>query len=206
VIDATEKMRQGLPADLSLAGSIVSLQPLQKTHADDLLAAASDGELWGLKYTSVPGPDTITETIDEALKQRNRGRQLPFVVRSLNDNKIIGATRYYLIDPDNRNLSIGYTWYAKSVQRTGANTECKLLLLTHAFETLGCISVQWHTDNLNKRSQAAIERLGAKFEGILRNHRIMPDGRYRHTYCYSMLDDEWPAAKKFLSERLAQPS
>lgn len=186
-----------------LLGQYVALEPLQTEHVDELNRAAADGELWNLHFTTVPNAEAMPKMVAKALANRKAGTEFPFVVRRLSDNQIVGTTRYYFIEPEHRNLSIGYTWYAKSAQRTATNTECKLLLLTHAFEQLGCIGVQWHTDGENKRSQAAIERLGAKFEGVLRNHKIMPDGRYRHTHCYSMLDDEWPAAKMFLTERLS---
>jgi len=204
VSDARQRFLDGLNFDLKLVGKHASLEPLDESHSQALCEAASDGKLWELPFTSVPSPELMLSRIEDALKNREEGKQLPFVVRRLADQKIVGATRYYSLEPDHRNLSIGYTWYAASAQRTAINTECKLMLLTHAFEKLRCISVQWHTDNQNKRSQTAIQRLGAQFEGVLRNHIIMPDGRYRHTHCYSMLDTEWPEAKAFLTQRLAQ--
>lgn len=191
---------------MQLRGHTVALEPMAIEHIDSLNQAAADGELWNLNYTSVPTAEAMQDMVDSALKQRSDGNELPFVVRRLSDQKIVGSTRYYLIEPMHRNLSIGYTWYAQSAQRTSINTECKLLLLTYAFETLKCISVQWHTDDQNIRSQQAIQRLGAKFEGILRNNKIMPDGRYRNTHCYSMLDNEWANAKKFLKGCLAKTS
>jgi RimJ/RimL family protein N-acetyltransferase len=139
-----------------------------------------------------------------AMNNRDKGAQLPFVVRRLSDQKLVGATRFYVISTHNRNMSIGYTWYSKSAQRTAINTECKLLLLTHAFEQAGCISVQWHTHHENTPSQAAIERLGAVKEGVLRNHMVTEDGSIRHTHCYSMLDTQWPEAKQRLVQRLQQ--
>jgi len=199
-----DRFRDGLTLDLTLTGEYAALQPLQLEHTEALSRAAADGELWNLNFTLIPNATQMQASVASAIANREAGLEFPFVVRRLSDDQIVGATRYYFIEPEHRNLSIGYTWYAQSAQRTAINSECKLLLLTHAFERLGCISVQWHTDNLNKRSQAAIERLGAKFEGVLRNHKIMPDGRYRHTHCYSMIDQEWPASKAFLSERIGR--
>lgn len=201
--DARQRMLDGLAPKLLLQGKYAALEPLAMDHVEALVRAASDGELWNLRFTGVPSIEGMRDSVQQALDNRDEGRDLPFVVRRLSDQKIVGATRYYYIEPDHRNLSIGYTWYAESAQRTPINTECKLMLLRHAFEVLGCISVQWHTDDQNKRSQAAIQRLGATFEGVLRNHKIMPDGRYRHTHCYSMLDSEWPEAKRSLTRRLA---
>ena len=202
--EAVQRMRDGLPHDLTLVGQHTALEPMSLQHVDALNDAAADGELWKLHFTSVPSADKMSDVVSEAIEQRKAGNQLPFVVRRVNDGRIVGATRYYYISPQNRNLSIGYTWYAASAQRTAINTECKLLMLTHAFEALGCISVQWHTHHDNVRSQTAIQRLGAKFEGVLRNHLIMPDGSIRHTHCFSMLDEEWPKSKAFLISRLPQ--
>ena len=195
---------QNFDPQLSLLGNHVELEPLQTSHAENLAEAARDGELWKLRFTSVPHPSKTTAYIGEALSQRDRGVQQPFAVRRLSDDRIVGCTRYYDIDQQHRNRSIGYTWYAASAQRTAVNTECKLLLLRHAFEREQCISVAFHTDNLNLRSQAAIARLGAVKEGVLRNHRIMPDGRIRHTWCYSITSEEWPAIKAQLTKRLAR--
>lgn len=199
---ASRRMRESLPQTLSLRGEFASLEPLQSAHIGELQAAASDGDLWNLHYTSVPTHDHCASYVAKALEQRDAGLQLPFVVRRNADQRIVGCTRYYAISCDNRNLSIGYTWYAKSAQRTAINSECKLLLLSHAFETAGCISVQWHTHHENLPSQAAIERLGAVKEGVLRNHLIGDDGAVRHTHCYGMLDQEWPAAKTKLLQRM----
>lgn len=198
-----EAFKQSLPHALLLTGQHAVLEPMQMSHIADLNIAANDGELWRLKVTTVPTEKGMQSYVEQALKQRDRGYQLPFVIRRLSDNRIVGTTRYYQISPANRNCSIGYTWYSKSAQRTGINSECKLMLLEHAFETVGCISVQWHTHHENTRSQAAIKRLGASFEGVLRNHMILPDGRIRHTHCFSMLDNEWPASKAFLQDCLA---
>jgi len=198
-----QKFSISLSQDLTLHGKHVSLEPMDIGHADELNEAVSDGELWNLKVTPIPNRKSMKAYMEKAIGQREKGRQLPFVVRRLNDGVIIGTTRFYNIKPANRNLSIGDTWYSASVQRTAVNTECKLLLLTHAFEKAGCISVQWHTVHENVRSQQAIKRLGATFEGVLRNHTILPDGRICHIHCFSMLDDEWEAAKLHLQQRLA---
>ena len=200
-----------LHSHLRLKGQHAALEPLSADHAFGLAEAACDGRLWEIMFTNVPDAghhlggqrlEPMQGMIKQALENRDAGSELPFVVRRLSDNKIIGTTRYYAISPEHRNLSIGYTWYAKSVQRTAINTECKYLLLKYAFETLNCISVQWHVDHRNLASQKAVERLGAVKEGVLRNHKVMHDGVYRHTVCYSMLDDEWLQAKHFLQSQL----
>lgn len=188
--------------DLVLQGQRATLEPMQIKHIQPLALAAADGELWNLMFTTVPTVAEMPNMVEKALANRDAGRELPFVVRRLSDQKIVGTTRYYFLSPEHRNLSIGFTWYSKSVHRTAINTECKLMLLRYAFERLSCISVAWHTDDLNHNSQKAIQRLGAKFEGVLRNHKIMPDGRLRNTHCYSMLDSEWPESKAFLEQRL----
>ncbi len=200
------KYRSALPPDLALSGSHVALEPMQLTHVDDLIGAARDGELWRLKVTEVPDAKGMPAFVKSSLEKREQGAHLPFIVRRLSDQRIVGTTSYYRLDDINRNLSIGYTWYSESVQNTLVNTETKLLLLTQAFERAACISVQWHTHHENTRSQAAIRRLGASFEGILRNDRILSDGRIRHTHCFSMLDTEWPASKAFLNGRLEKYS
>ena len=199
---ASERFRRSFANDLTFKGEHACLEPLQLSHLEDLNQAAADGELWELKVTSVPTPELMAEYVQNALAKREQGRELPFVIRRNRDQKIVGSTRYYFINAGHRNVSIGYTWYSASAQRTLINSECKLMLLQHAFEVAGAISVQWHTHHENTRSQAAILRLGAKFEGVLRNAQILPDGRIRHTHCFSMLDDEWPASKQFLAERL----
>jgi len=168
---------------------------------DGLIEAASSGQLWNLEYTNVPRPEEMKSMVEEALVQYQNDNEFPFVI--LHDGKVVGTTRYYNLNPTNRNLSIGYTWYAERVHRTGVNTACKYLLLEHAFEKINCISVQWHTDHRNKRSQEAIKRLGAKFEGVLRNDKIVKGGVIRHTHCFSMLEDEWPASKEYLESRMS---
>lgn len=199
----SELFAKWLPSDLKLFGNHVSLEPLQLEHVAELSDAVADGELWNLKFTVVPSPDKVTAYVEEALKNKLAKAQYPFVVRRTSDNKLVGCTRYYDIQPQHRNLAIGYTWYSQSVQRSAVNTETKLVLLGHAFERLSCISVAFHTDDQNHISQAAIARLGAKKEGVLRNHRRMPDGRIRHTWCYSITDAEWPEIKQRLTDRLA---
>lgn len=180
------------------------LEPMQISSCEALIEAAADGHLWNLKVTQVPSPEQMSGEISDALDKKARGEQFPFVICRLEDEKVVGSTRYYQIDALNRNLSIGFTWYSKSAQRTAINTECKLLLLSHAFENLGCISVAFHVDGINHVSQAAVKRLGASHEGILRNHKIMPDGRIRHTHCFSIIDSEWPHIKQQLEQRLAR--
>lgn len=194
------RFEPNLQCDLTLRGSEVELKRLDYVHVDGLIEAASSGELWNLQYTHVPKPDEMKSMVDGALEQFHNGVEFPFVV--LLAGEVVGSTRYYNLQPNNRNLSIGYTWYAQKVQRTGVNTECKYLLLNHAFENMNCISVQWHTDHRNTRSQQAIKRLGAKFEGVLRNDKIVKGGVIRHTHCFSMLSDEWPDSKRFLESRM----
>ena len=193
-----------IPDDIELVGKFATLEPLSESHHQDLVAAVNDGELWKLTCTRVPSPKSMQQTITQALEEKRAGQQFPFVVRRSSDNKIVGSTRYYLIRAKDRNLSIGFTWYGKSAQRTAINTQCKLLLLNYAFETLNCISVAFHVDDTNLVSQVAVKRLGAKHEGLLRNDRIMPDGRIRHTHCYSIIDSEWPEIKHALEERLTK--
>ncbi|HVN35141.1 MAG TPA: GNAT family protein [Casimicrobiaceae bacterium] len=187
---------------VTLDGRHVRIEPLAHEHADGVRAAAADGELWRLWYTSVPAPDRTTEWIDIALDMRTRLGAMPFVVREKPVGDIVGATRYFNVDATNRRLEIGHTWYAKRVQRSAVNTECKLLLLTHAFEALGCIAVEFRTHFFNFASREAIARLGAKQDGILRNHAIMPDGTLRDTVVFSIIAPEWPAVKRHLRFRL----
>ena len=183
---------------IHLSGIYASLEPLNQAHLPEIQAAAADGELWKLFFTSVPTYETTQQWLDTALEMQRQQTAIPFAIREKASGKIVGATRYFRIEPHNRRLEIGHTWYSQSVQRTGINTECKLLLLSHAFEVLGCIAVEFRTDYFNNKSQAAIERLGAKRDGILRNHMVMPDGRIRDTVVYSILQNEWPGVKKNL--------
>ena len=184
-----------------LQGRHVRLEPLQRGHAEGIAAAAADGKLWELWFTNVPRPGEVDAWIDGALAKQAAGEQVAFSVRDA-DGRIVGSTRYYELLPDTPRLCIGYTWYARSVQRTGLNTEAKLLLLGHAFETMGCASVGFHTSTHNAASRAAIARLGAKEEGILRQHLRHRDGSLRDSVCFSVLDSEWPAVKAGLEQKL----
>lgn len=187
---------------LELTGKHVSLEPLSEEHESGLIAAASDGELWNLWFTSVPKPENTKAHIATALAELKNSQSLPFVVRTKSDKKIVGTTRYCNIDQANRRLEIGYTWYAKSVQRTAVNTETKYLLLKHAFEELNCIAVEFRTHIENTRSRNAIMRLGAKQDGVLRQHKILTDGSYRDTVVFSILDSEWDSVSEYLRSRL----
>ena len=190
---------------ITLRGAHVALEPLAREHEEGLRAAAADGELWQLWYTSIPGSAKTLEWIDAALDMRAKLGAMPFVVRLPSTNDIVGSTRYFNVDAANRRLEIGHTWYAKRVQRTALNTEAKLLLLTHAFETLKCIAVEFRTNFFNFASREAIARLGAKQDGILRHHQVLPDGSFRDTVVFSIVAPEWPAAKKNLLWRMTRP-
>ena len=187
--------------DIHLEGNLVKLIPLNKEHKDDLIIAAADGELWNLWYTSVPSKETVDNYINYALAENQAGRAHAFVVIDKSNNKIIGSTRYCNAINQNR-VEIGYTWYAKSTQRTGINTECKHLLLSHAFEKMNCIAVEFRTNWHNHPSRNAIARLGAKQDGVLRNHTIDDDGSYRDTVVFSITKEEWPTVKKSLSFKM----
>lgn len=189
-----------------LIGQHVELIPLRAEHRDALLNAATDGELWNLKVTVVPGPDTVDSYIAKAEKGLEEGTVLPFAILDRRNGKIVGSTRFWKVDRANRKLEIGHTWLALSAQRTPINTEAKLLLLTYAFEELDCVRVQFTTDELNEKSRAAILRLGAVQEGIVRFERIMPDGRKRNSVRFSIIDSEWPEVKARLLERLGRAS
>lgn len=184
-----------------LTGSKVELQPLQPEHATALLHAAADGQLWDLKVTNVPGPDTIDHYINTALLGRDAGTVIPFTIFRRDTGQVVGSTRFWKVDRLNRKLEIGHTWLAESAHKTGINTEAKLLLLTHAFEAMDCVRVQFTTDELNANSRAAILRLGAVQEGIVRHERIMPDGRKRNSVRFSIIDSEWPQVKASLLAR-----
>ena len=186
---------------VTLEGKHVRIEPLAREHAAGVKAAAADGELWKLWYTSVPAPDKTGEWLDAALDMRAKLGSMPFVVRAP-DGDIVGSTRYFNVDAVNRRLEIGHTWYAKRVQRTALNTEAKLLLLAHAFEKLNCIAVEFRTNFFNFASREAIARLGAKQDGVLRNHMRMADGTYRDTVVFSIIANEWPMVKRHLQFRL----
>jgi RimJ/RimL family protein N-acetyltransferase len=190
---------------VTLTGTHATLEPLVATHLDGIRAAAADGELWRLWYTSVPAPEATPNWLDVALDMRERLGAMPFVVRDNASGDIVGSTRYFNVDAANRRLEIGHTWYAKRAQRTPINTECKLLLLTHAFETLACIAVEFRAHWFNHASRTAIARLGAKQDGVLRNHQLMPDGSRRDTVVFSIIDAEWLAVKRHLRYLLERP-
>jgi RimJ/RimL family protein N-acetyltransferase len=187
---------------ITLEGRGVRLEPLAETHHPPLATAAADGQLWELWYTSVPEPSRVASYVAEALAGQTAGHMLPWAVRELSTGDVIGSTRYHdIVAPIDR-VEIGYTWYAASWQRSHVNTACKLLLLTHAFETVGCHVVGLRTDNFNFRSQRAIEALGAKRDGVLRHHQARRDGTVRDSVMYSVLATEWPDVKRHLATRL----
>ncbi|MCA1324965.1 GNAT family N-acetyltransferase [Herbaspirillum sp. alder98] len=188
----------------TLSGQLLELQPLQPGHRQALLEAAADGQLWNMTLTVVPSAATIDKYLSIALDGRAAGNVWPFVIVLRGTGQVIGTTRFWKMDAGHRKLEIGHTWLAQSHQRSGANTEAKLLLLQHAFEQLGCVRVQFTTDELNTRSRAAILRIGATQEGIVRHERIMPDGRKRNSVRFSIIDDEWDAVKAALMEKLGQ--
>jgi len=190
------------PEPVSFNGAHVSLAPLARGHRDGLIEAVKDGELWRLWYTAIPSPETMDKEIDRRLGLQKAGSMLPFTVFDA-DGRIVGMTTYMNIDAANRRVEIGSTWYGRRVQRTGLNTECKLLLLTHAFETLGCIAVEFRTHLFNRASRRSIERLGAKMDGILRSHQIGHNGTLRDTIVYSIVAAEWPTVKQHLTFSLA---
>jgi RimJ/RimL family protein N-acetyltransferase len=184
--------------DLELESKSIKLIPLALEHSNALIEAAMDGELWNLWFTSVPNSENITEYISSALEQKSKGLALPFVVVDKSNGKIIGSTRFCNADLINQRVEIGYTWYRQSYQKTSYNTECKLLLLTHAFEKLNSIAVEFRTSWHNQASRAAIARLGAKQDGVLRNHQKMKSGGYRDTVVFSIINVEWPSVKTHL--------
>jgi len=187
---------------VTLEGRHVRLVPLEREHQGALANAAADGELWKLWYTSVPSPDTIAAWMDTALAMRDSAGAQPFTIIDVKTGDVIGSTRYMNVEAAHRRLEIGSTWYAKRVQRTAINTEAKLLLLSHAFDTLKTIAVEFRTHFMNRQSRAAIARLGAKEDGILRNHQIGPDGIYRDTVVFSIIESEWPAVRANLLAKL----
>ncbi|MEZ9707729.1 GNAT family N-acetyltransferase [Vibrio breoganii] len=184
----------------------IKLVPLKREHADALVIAASDGELWNLWFTSVPSAETVSRYIDTALEQQALGVAVPFVVIEKSTGHIIGSTRFCNADPVHHRVEIGYTWYASRYQKTSVNTECKLLLLSHAFESLEAIAVEFRTSWHNQASRAAIARLGAKQDGVLRNHQTLPNGGYRDTVVFSILNSEWMSVKENLEYKLSKYS
>ncbi len=190
---------------ISLAARGLHLEPLGLQHEAGLQTAAADGELWSIRITSVPEPKDVRAYIETALSQREAGNRFAFAVVDDASGNVLGCTSYHDIVPAIKRVEIGWTWYGKSSQRTHVNTTCKLLMLTHAFETLGCHVVGWRTDNFNFASQAAIERLGAKKDGVIRGHAMRRDGTIRDTVMYSMRSGEWPEAKAQLLYLLNKP-
>jgi RimJ/RimL family protein N-acetyltransferase len=186
---------------VTLSGQYARLEPLSQDHHDGLREAVQDGELWKLWYTFVPTPENMAKEIDRRLALAASGSMLPFTVFDANGN-IVGMTTYMNVDTANRRVEIGSTWYAKRVQRSAVNTQCKLLLLAHAFEKLDCIAVEFRTHFFNHQSRRGIERLGAKQDGILRSHQIAPNGALRDTVVYSIIAAEWPTVKAHLNYQL----
>ena len=186
---------------VTLKGEHASLEPLSSAHRDGMIEAVKDGDLWNLWYTAIPAPDKMEAEIARRLDLQQKGAMLPFTVKDA-DGRIAGMTTYMNVDAPNRRVEIGSTWYAKRVQRTPLNTQCKLMLLTHAFEKLDCIAVEFRTHFFNHQSRRGIERLGAKQDGILRNHSISPNGTLRDTVVFSIIASDWPTAKAHLTYQL----
>jgi RimJ/RimL family protein N-acetyltransferase len=192
------------PEPVRLHGSLVTLAPLAQQYCEELIGAVEDGELYKLWYTSIPAPQIMAQEIDKRLGQQAAGLSLPFVVIGNTTGKVIGMTNYLNIDAVNHRVEIGGTWYRKSTQRSGVNTEAKLLLMDYAFETLECIAVEFRTHFFNHQSRGAIERLGAKLDGILRSHQLAANGTLRDTCVYSISASEWPTVKAHLSWQLTR--
>jgi RimJ/RimL family protein N-acetyltransferase len=190
---------------VQLHGAHASLVPLSRDHAADLDEALRDGELWRLWYTFVPSPEKLAEFIDKRLADQAQGMLTAFAVIDQASGRAVGTTNYLNVEPEHRRVEIGGTWYRRSVQRTPINTECKLMLLGHAFEALDCIAVEFRTHFFNHQSRRGIERLGAKLDGILRSHQIAPNGSLRDTVVYSIIASEWPAVKAHLMFQMAKP-
>jgi N-acetyltransferase len=189
---------------LVLEGRHARLEPLSQDHHDGLVAAVRDGELWKLWYTAIPAPEAMTNEIDRRLGLQAAGSMLPFTVKQP-DGTIAGMTTYMNVDTANKRVEIGSTWYRSAVQRSPLNTQCKLLLLRHAFETLDCIAVEFRTHFFNHASRRGIERLGAKLDGVLRSHQVAPNGTLRDTVVYSIIASEWPTVKAHLTYQLEKP-
>jgi len=192
----------GFKDPVSLHGRHVSLVPLSNSHHDDLVEAVKDGELWTLWYTKIPAPEGLRAEIDRRLELQRQGSMIAFAVIDESTQEAVGMTTFMNIDAVNRRVEIGSTWYRRRAQRSALNTECKLLLLTHAFEQLKCIAVEFRTHFFNMQSRTAIERLGAKLDGVLRQHQFAGNGTLRDTCVYSILDREWPTVKTHLIHRL----
>lgn len=192
------------PPDIVLEERFARLEPLRPDHGPALAEAVQDGQLWKLWYTFIPPPEGMAIEIERRLRLRAEGSMLPFAVIELASGEPVGMTTYMNVDPVHRRVEIGSTWYRARVQRSPLNTECKRLLLAHAFETLDCIAVEFRTHFFNHQSRRAIERLGAKQDGVLRNHIRMPDGSLRDTCVYSIVAAEWPAVRAHLDFKLAR--
>ena len=192
------------PEPITLERDGIRLEPLTHQHRDEVAAAAADGELWNLWFTGVPRPEQTERWIEMALEGRTQRHMLPWVVRDLSSGRVVGSTRYHDIVPAIDRVEIGYTFYAKSQQRSRLNTTCKLMLLVHAFDSLGCKVVGLRTDNFNFTSQRAIEALGAKKDGVIRHHQARRDGTARDSVMYSILASEWPDVRRHLELRLAR--
>jgi len=192
----------GFVEPVSLTGQRwVTLEPLAREHIPEIAEVASDGELGSLWYTNTPKPEAVEQWVDMRLASQKPDKGLTFVVRRL-DGTLVGSSSYLSVDAANRRLEIGYTWYVASARRSGVNSETKLLMLGHAFDELGCVAVEFRTHFFNSKSRAAIERLGAKLDGVLRSHHVLSDGSRRDTVVYSILDIEWPAVRNNLRYRL----
>lgn len=190
---------------ITLHSPHVTLEPLTQDHHDNLVEAVKDGELWKLWYTNIPKPDQMAGEIDRRLGLQAKGTMLPLAVTITTTGKAIGMTTYMEADQENKRVEIGSTWYRTSAQRTGLNTQCKLLMLKHAFEELECIAVEFRTHFFNQQSRRGIERLGAKLDGILRNHRRSPNGTLRDSCVYSIIAEEWPTVEAHLNWQLKKP-
>jgi len=193
------------PPPITLRASRATLEPLAQRHHADLVEAVKDGELWRLWYTTIPEPEKMGAEIDRRLALQTKGSMLPFAVIDNTMGKAVGMTTYMNIDAAHRRVEIGSTWYRKGVQRTDLNTQCKLLLLGHAFETLACIAVEFRTHFFNRQSRRGIERLGARLDGILRSHQLASNGTLRDTCVYSIIAPEWPTVKAHLIHQLTRP-
>ena len=192
------------PAPITLSGTHATLEPLARGHEAGLIDAVRDGELWKLWYTAIPAPERMAQEIERRLALQATGSMLPFTVRDA-EGRVAGMTTYMNVDATHRRVEIGSTWYAKRVQRTPLNTECKLMLLAHAFEALDCIAVEFRTHFFNQQSRRGIERLGARLDGILRNHQRAANGTLRDTCVYSITAAEWPTVKAHLRFQLDKP-
>jgi N-acetyltransferase len=190
---------------VTLRGASVTLEPLSHDHHDDLVEAVKDGELWQLWYTMIPNPEGMRAEIDRRLGLQEKGSMLPFAVIDHATRRAVGMTTYMNVDAVHQRVEIGSTWYRANVQRSSLNTQCKLLLLAHAFDTLGCIAVEFRTHFFNNQSRRAIERLGAKLDGVLRNHQRASDGTLRDTAVYSIIASEWPTVRSHLTWQLERP-